>query len=207
MLALLRSCVVATVLLVSLQLTGHQEDTQSPASDSGLAAANQLYRAGKFADAEASYQAVLKNDSKLVPAQVGLVRAMLGQQKLDEALTVVNTALVVQPNSAALLAAKVTSSFAAVRCQMRRCRISQQRNRIPKRCGLIWDWHGCTFHTPYTATPITSCRSRTFIGRDGKIVDRIIGLKGRAEIEDSIRKTLDTRGSSAHAASTQIALP
>ena len=111
MLALLRSCVVATVLLVSLQHTRHQEDTQSPASDSGLAAANQLYRAGKFADAEASYQAVLKNDSKLVPAQVGLVRAMLGQQKLDEALTVVNTALVVQPNSAALLAAKGDVQF------------------------------------------------------------------------------------------------
>lgn len=32
-----------------------------------------------------------------------------------------------------------------------------------------------------------------FIGRDGKIVDRIIGLKGRAEIEDSIKKALGTQ--------------
>jgi hypothetical protein len=32
-----------------------------------------------------------------------------------------------------------------------------------------------------------------FIGRDGKIVDKIIGLKGRAEIEDSIKKALDTQ--------------
>jgi thiol-disulfide isomerase/thioredoxin len=32
-----------------------------------------------------------------------------------------------------------------------------------------------------------------FIGRDGKIVDRIIGLKGKAEIEDSIKKALDTQ--------------
>jgi len=32
-----------------------------------------------------------------------------------------------------------------------------------------------------------------FIGRDGKIVDKIIGLKGRGEIEESIRKALDTR--------------
>ena len=32
-----------------------------------------------------------------------------------------------------------------------------------------------------------------FIGRDGKIVDKIIGLKGRPEIEDSIRKALDTK--------------
>jgi thiol-disulfide isomerase/thioredoxin len=31
-----------------------------------------------------------------------------------------------------------------------------------------------------------------FIGRDGKIVDKIIGLKGRGEIEESIRKALDT---------------
>ena len=31
-----------------------------------------------------------------------------------------------------------------------------------------------------------------FIGRDGKIVDKIIGLRGKAEIEDSIKKALDT---------------
>jgi thiol-disulfide isomerase/thioredoxin len=31
-----------------------------------------------------------------------------------------------------------------------------------------------------------------FIGRNGKIVDKIIGLKGKAEIEDSIKKALDT---------------
>jgi thiol-disulfide isomerase/thioredoxin len=30
-----------------------------------------------------------------------------------------------------------------------------------------------------------------FIGRDGKIVDKIIGLKGRGEIENSIKKALD----------------
>src|SRR5579862_7798929 len=34
-----------------------------------------------------------------------------------------------------------------------------------------------------------------FIGRDGKIVDRIIGLKGRADIEDSIKKALNTQAS------------
>ena len=32
-----------------------------------------------------------------------------------------------------------------------------------------------------------------FIGRDGKIVDQIIGLKGRSEIEDAIKKALNTR--------------
>jgi thiol-disulfide isomerase/thioredoxin len=34
-----------------------------------------------------------------------------------------------------------------------------------------------------------------FIGRDGKIVDRIIGLKGRADIEDSVKKALNTQAS------------
>ncbi len=32
-----------------------------------------------------------------------------------------------------------------------------------------------------------------FIGRDGKIVDKIIGLKGKAEIEDSVKQALDTQ--------------
>ena len=35
-----------------------------------------------------------------------------------------------------------------------------------------------------------------FIGRDGKIVDRIIGLKGRSDIEDAIKKALSTQASS-----------
>lgn len=38
-----------------------------------------------------------------------------------------------------------------------------------------------------------------FIGRDGKIVDRIIGLKGKAEIEDSIKKALKTEAPSSAA--------
>jgi thiol-disulfide isomerase/thioredoxin len=31
------------------------------------------------------------------------------------------------------------------------------------------------------------------IGRDGKIVDKLIGLRGKAEIEDAIKKTIDTK--------------
>jgi len=41
------------------------------------------------------------------------------------------------------------------------------------------------------------------IGRDGKIVDKIIGLRGRAEIEDAIKKALDTQA----AKSTALVLP
>lgn len=95
-----------TALLLSLQLTGFADDTKAPAIEPGLVAADQLYRAGKFADAETSYQALLKGDAKLVPANVGLVRAMLRQQKIDESLDIVNNALAAHPDSAALLAAK-----------------------------------------------------------------------------------------------------
>jgi thioredoxin-like negative regulator of GroEL/predicted aspartyl protease len=110
MFSFLRSALVAALLLISLQLM-FGDDTKPPAINPELAAADQLYRAGKFAEAEASYQALLKADAKLVPAQVGLVRAMLRQQKIDEALNAVNTALAAQPNSAALLAAKGDVQF------------------------------------------------------------------------------------------------
>jgi len=111
----LRLAVVAALLLISLQLM-FGDDAKPPAILPELAAADQLYRAGKFAEAEASYQALLKADAKLVPAQlaaaqVGLVRAMLRQQKIDEALGAVNTALAAQPNSAALRAAKGDVQF------------------------------------------------------------------------------------------------
>jgi cytochrome c-type biogenesis protein len=38
-----------------------------------------------------------------------------------------------------------------------------------------------------------------FIGRDGKLVDKIIGLKGKSEIEDAIKETLKTKPATATA--------
>ncbi len=116
MFSFLRSALVAALLFLLLPFAALGDDTNASATPPELAAADRLYRAGKFAEAEAGYQGVLKNDSKLVPAeavlaQVGLVRAMLRQQKIDEALDTVNTALVVQPNTAALLAAKGDVQF------------------------------------------------------------------------------------------------
>ncbi len=111
MLPFVRSVVLAALLMPFLQLIVFGEDAQAPAIRQELAAADQLYRAGKFAEAEASYQALLKIDSKLLPANVGLVRAMLRQQKIDEAFDTVNTALAAQSNSAALLAAKGDVQF------------------------------------------------------------------------------------------------
>lgn len=106
-----RSTLVATLLFGFLPVFLPTDDTNTPAKLPELAAADQLYRAGKFAEAEASYQALLKNDAKLVPAEVGLVRSMLRQQKIDEALNAVNTSLTMEPNAPALLAAKGDVQF------------------------------------------------------------------------------------------------
>src|ERR1700716_4564188 len=38
-----------------------------------------------------------------------------------------------------------------------------------------------------------------FIGRDGKVVDKILGLRGKAEIEDAIKKALNTQPTQARA--------
>ena len=111
MLSFLCPAQVAVFLVLSLQATVVGDDTKPPAMNPQLTAADQLYRAGKFAEAETSYQALLKTDAKLVPAQVGLVRAMLKQQKIDEAFDAVNAALAVQPKTAALLAAKGDVEF------------------------------------------------------------------------------------------------
>jgi hypothetical protein len=35
-----------------------------------------------------------------------------------------------------------------------------------------------------------------FVGRDGKIVDKIMGLEGRSEIENAIKKALNTQAGS-----------
>jgi thiol-disulfide isomerase/thioredoxin len=46
-----------------------------------------------------------------------------------------------------------------------------------------------------------------FIGRNGKIVDRIIGLKGRGEIEDAIKKALNTEPGAAPSNTARTSLP
>jgi thiol-disulfide isomerase/thioredoxin len=42
-----------------------------------------------------------------------------------------------------------------------------------------------------------------FIARDGKIVDKIIGLKGKAEIEDAIKHALNTRPPTSQATASE----
>jgi thiol-disulfide isomerase/thioredoxin len=43
-----------------------------------------------------------------------------------------------------------------------------------------------------------------FIGRDGKVVDKIIGLKGKAEIEDTIKKALETQPATSQTATSVV---
>jgi peroxiredoxin len=42
------------------------------------------------------------------------------------------------------------------------------------------------------------------IGRDGKIVDKILGLRGKAEIEDSIKKALNTHAATSQASNAEM---
>jgi thiol-disulfide isomerase/thioredoxin len=44
------------------------------------------------------------------------------------------------------------------------------------------------------------------IARDGKIVDKIIGLRGKAEIEDAVKKALDTKPATSQASAVESVL-
>lgn len=87
-----------------LLTTAQAGDPQAAPANSALAAADQLYTTGKFAEAADSYQALLKTDAKLVAAQAGLIRCLLREQKVDDAQATATSALAAQPNSPPLLA-------------------------------------------------------------------------------------------------------
>jgi tetratricopeptide (TPR) repeat protein len=70
---------------------------------SALAAADQLFVAGKIQEAIVRYQAVANANPGAVQAQVGLIRCYLMLQKLDDAQRAATTALAVKPDSPLLL--------------------------------------------------------------------------------------------------------
>jgi tetratricopeptide (TPR) repeat protein len=78
------------------------DDTKTAPTNPDLAAADQLYKSGKFAEAADRYQAILKTDPKLIAAQVGLIRSLLREQKIDDAESAITNALAAEPNSAPL---------------------------------------------------------------------------------------------------------
>ena len=69
-----------------------------------LAEANQLFSQRKIPEALAKYQAIVKADPKIAPAQVGLLRCLVMSGKLDEAQSAANAALVAVPNSPPVVA-------------------------------------------------------------------------------------------------------
>jgi tetratricopeptide (TPR) repeat protein len=103
--------ILLAVVFLQSRPTVPTSDPKGPGPDPELTDADQLYRSGKFSDAESSYQALLKNNPTLVDAQVGLARSMLRQQKTDEAFEVVSNALASHPASALLLATKGDVQF------------------------------------------------------------------------------------------------
>ena len=106
-----RSAILIAFLLPSLRLVALGEDAKPAAITLELSAVDRLYRAGKFVEAEAGYQSLIKTKSNIVPAQIGLVRTMLRLNRIDEALDTVNSALAGESNSAALLATKGDVQF------------------------------------------------------------------------------------------------
>jgi tetratricopeptide (TPR) repeat protein len=93
------------VLLICLFHIGPAALTQSSVGGTSLAAAARLYQSGQFAAAEAAYAAILKTDARLVPAQTGLIRSLLREQKIEEASEAARRSLEAQPESPSLLVA------------------------------------------------------------------------------------------------------
>src|SRR5271157_2765614 len=87
-------------LLLCISLSGLAQDAKSAPDNPDPVAADQLYKAGKFAEAAEKYQALLKTDAKLVAAEAGLIEALLREQKIDEASAEAVNAPAAQPNSA-----------------------------------------------------------------------------------------------------------
>lgn len=81
--------------------------TAPPPTKSGvvpaLAEANQLFSQRKIPEALARYQAIVKADPKVAPAQVGVLRCLVMLGKLDEAQTAANAAVAANPNSGQVL--------------------------------------------------------------------------------------------------------
>lgn len=99
-----RSSILAALVAVAACAAVLADEPKAIPGNAAVTAADQLYNSGKFAEAADQYQAALKLDAKLVPAQAGLIRCLLQEQKVDDAFAAANRALAVQPNSASLLA-------------------------------------------------------------------------------------------------------
>src|SRR5580693_3191752 len=96
---------VLIALFSLLPFAASAQDSKTAAPDSGVVAADQLYLSRKFADAQTAYETLLKANPTLAPAEAGLVRSLLRQNKIDEAVEAANKGVAASPNSAPLLSA------------------------------------------------------------------------------------------------------
>lgn len=98
-------CCVLIGFFSLLPFAAPAQDSKSTGTDSGIAAADELYLSGKFADAQAAYETLLKANPNLAPAEAGLVRSLLRQNKIDEANAAANKAMATSPSSAVVFSA------------------------------------------------------------------------------------------------------
>jgi hypothetical protein len=111
MLSFLRSYFVPGLVLLLLCTVAQSEDSKASPPNPALAAADLLWQSGKFAEAEASYAALIKADPTQLLAQAGLVRTLLREDKVDEALETVTVALKSLGELPPLLAARGDVQF------------------------------------------------------------------------------------------------
>ena len=95
-----RRFLAAAIVCSTLWLPNHAF-SQGP----DVSSAYMLYRTGRFAEAAAQFQAIVKTDAKNTVAQDGLIHSLLRAQKLDEAQAAAISALTLQPNAGALVTA------------------------------------------------------------------------------------------------------
>ena len=89
--------------LLWLPLQGFTTEAGPAAQKAEFDSAYTLYRSGKYAEAAAKFQALVKADPKMVLAQAGLVHSLLREQKIDDAQAAAIRALTLQPNSGPLV--------------------------------------------------------------------------------------------------------
>ena len=82
-----------------------------------IAAATQLFRTGKFAEAEGAYRSVLQGNPKSAPAYVGLFRVLLRERRQEDAANALAKAVELEPGSEVVRTAQGEMHFRQARIQ------------------------------------------------------------------------------------------
>ena len=116
----------------------------------------QLYRAGRFAEAAQLFQTLVKADPRTPRLESGLVHSLLRLQKLDEALAAANAALSVQPDSSPLITALGDVQFRSGKIADAERSYLKAMKLNGNEVGAILDWRRCTVRIRSMAAPMTS---------------------------------------------------